>query len=51
MNLPEDPLGALERRDGDPTFDEAWQALLLARLIEAHSLMLLTNPLRSAPPN
>ncbi len=30
MNLPEDPLGPLQRKDGDPTFDEAWQAQSLA---------------------
>src|SRR5215475_11714616 len=26
LNLPEDALGPLQRKDGDPTFDEAWQA-------------------------
>ena len=30
MNLPEDALGPLRRKDGDPTFDEAWQAQALA---------------------
>ena len=30
LNLPEDPLGPLQRKDGDPTFDEAWQAQSLA---------------------
>ena len=30
MDLPEDPLGPLQRKDGDPTFDEAWQAQSLA---------------------
>ena len=30
LNLPEDPLGPLKRKDGDPTFDEAWQAQSLA---------------------
>ena len=30
MNLPEDQLGPLQRKDGDPTFDEAWQAQSLA---------------------
>ena len=30
MNLPEDALGPLRRKDGDPTFDEAWQAQSLA---------------------
>ena len=30
MNLPEDPLGPLRRKDGDPAFDEAWQAQSLA---------------------
>jgi hypothetical protein len=30
LNLPEDPLGPLQRIDGDPTFDEAWQAQSLA---------------------
>ena len=30
MNLPEDALGPLQRKDGDPTFDEAWQAQSLA---------------------
>jgi len=30
LNLPEDPLGTLQRKDGDPTFDEAWQAQSLA---------------------
>ena len=29
MNLPDDPLGPLKRRDGDPTFDEPWQAQVL----------------------
>ena len=38
LNLPEDPLGPLRRKDGDPTFDEAWQAQSLAiadRLVDA----------------
>lgn len=30
LNLPEDALGPLQRKDGDPTFDEAWQAQSLA---------------------
>ena len=30
MNLPEDALGPLRRKDGDPTFEEAWQAQSLA---------------------
>jgi hypothetical protein len=30
LNPPEDPLGPLQRKDGDPTFDEAWQAQSLA---------------------
>lgn len=30
MNLPEDALRPLRRKDGDPTFDEAWQAQSLA---------------------
>ena len=30
MNLPEDARGPLRRKDGDPTFDEAWQAQSLA---------------------
>jgi hypothetical protein len=30
LSLPEDPLGPLQRKDGDPTFDEAWQAQSLA---------------------
>ena len=30
MNLPEDTLGPLRRKDGNPTFDEAWQAQSLA---------------------
>jgi len=30
LNLPEVPLGPLQRKDGDPTFDEAWQAQSLA---------------------
>jgi hypothetical protein len=30
LNLPEDALGPLRRKDGDPTFDEAWQAQSLA---------------------
>ena len=38
MNLPEDALGPLRRKDGDPTFDEPWQAQSLAiadRLVDA----------------
>lgn len=38
MNPPEDPLGPLQRKNGDPTFDEAWQAQSLAiadTLVEA----------------
>ena len=38
LNLPEDPLGPLRRKDGDPAFDEAWQAQSLAiadRLVDA----------------
>jgi nitrile hydratase accessory protein len=27
---PDDPLGPLQRKEGDPTFDEAWQAQSLA---------------------
>lgn len=30
LNQPEDSLGPLQRKDGDPTFDEAWQAQSLA---------------------
>jgi hypothetical protein len=30
LNLPEDPLGPLRRKDGDPAFDDAWQAQSLA---------------------
>jgi hypothetical protein len=30
LNLPEDVLGPLQRKDADPTFDEAWQAQSLA---------------------
>ena len=30
LNLPEDALGPLRRKDGDPAFDEAWQAQSLA---------------------
>ena len=30
MNLPEDPLRPLQRNDGGPAFDEAWQAQSLA---------------------
>jgi len=30
LNLPEDPLRPLQRKDGDPAFDEAWQAQSLA---------------------
>jgi hypothetical protein len=30
LNLPEDPLGLLRRKDGDPAFDDAWQAQSLA---------------------
>ena len=30
MNLPEDALGPLRRKDGDPTFEEVWQAQSLA---------------------
>ena len=30
LNLPEDPLRPLQRKDGGPTFDEAWQAQSLA---------------------
>jgi hypothetical protein len=30
LNLPEDALDPLQRKDGDPTFDEAWQAQSLA---------------------
>jgi hypothetical protein len=30
LNLPEDPLGPLQRKDGGPTFDETWQAQSLA---------------------
>jgi len=26
LNLPEDPLGPLRRKDGDPAFDDVWQA-------------------------
>ena len=29
MNPPKSPLGPLKRRDGDPTFDEPWQAQAL----------------------
>ena len=29
MSLPETPLGPLKRRDGEPLFDEAWQAQAL----------------------
>jgi hypothetical protein len=38
LNLPEDSLGPLQRKDGEPTFDEAWQAQSLAiadRLVDA----------------
>jgi len=38
LNPPEDPLGPLQRKDGDPAFDEAWQAQSLAiadRLVDA----------------
>jgi nitrile hydratase accessory protein len=38
LNLPEDSLGPLQRKDGDPTFDEPWQAQSLAiadRLVDA----------------
>ena len=30
MNLPQDALDPLRRKDSDPTFDEAWQAQSLA---------------------
>src|SRR5215469_268401 len=30
LNLAEDPLGPLRRKDGDPAFDDAWQAQSLA---------------------
>ena len=30
MHPPDDPLGPLQRKDGDPTFEEAWQAQSLA---------------------
>ena len=36
LNPPEDPLGPLERKDGDSTFDDAWQAQSLAI---AHTLV------------
>ena len=29
MNPPDDAIGPLKRRDGDPTFDEPWQAQVL----------------------
>ena len=38
LNLPEVSLGPLQRKDGDPTFDEPWQAQSLAiadRLVDA----------------
>jgi len=30
LNAPDDPLGPLRRKDGDPVFDEPWQAQALA---------------------
>ena len=30
MNVPDEPLGPLKRKDGDPVFDEPWQAQALA---------------------
>src|SRR5262249_23036247 len=30
LRPPDDPLGPLQRKEGDPTFDEAWQAQSLA---------------------
>jgi hypothetical protein len=30
LHPPDDPLSPLQRKDGDPTFDEAWQAQSLA---------------------
>jgi nitrile hydratase accessory protein len=30
LKLPDEPLGPLKRKDGDPTFDEPWQAQALA---------------------
>ena len=30
MNVPNEPLGPLRRKDGDPVFDDPWQAQALA---------------------
>jgi len=41
LSLPDEPLGPLKRKDGDPIFDEPWQAQALAMadsLVEAGAI-------------